>query len=79
MAGAAQDLFIIRALVLVPQEQRFHPRARQRELQLVRTVGGIHVDQRRAGPRAAHVHHDPLDAVGGPQAHAVAAANAERP
>ena len=79
VARAAQDLLVVGVLVLVPQEERLHARARERELQLVRAVGGIHVDQRRSGARAAHVHHDPLDAVGGPQAHAVAAADAERP
>ena len=75
----AQNLLVVGALVLVPQEQRLHPRPRQRELQFVRAVGWVHVHQRRARPRAAHVHHDPLGAVGGPQANAVAAPNAQRP
>ena len=79
MACAAQDLLVVGALVLVPQEERFHPRPCQRELQLVRAVGGIHIDQRRSGSCAAHVHHDPLNAVGGPEPHAIAATNAQRP
>ena len=79
MPRASQNLLVIGVLVLVPQEERLHARARQRELQLVRAVGGIHVDQRSPGPRATHVHHDPLDAVGGPQPHAVAAPDAQRP
>ena len=61
-----QDLFVIGALVLVPQEECLHPRTRERELQLVRAVGGIHVDQGRPRTCAAHVHHDPLNAVSGP-------------
>ena len=75
----AQNLLVIGPLVFVPQEQGLHARALQRELEFVGAVGGIHVDQRRSSPRAAHVHHNPLDAVGGPESHAVAAANAQRP
>ncbi len=79
VAGAAQNLFVVGVLVLVPEEERLHARAREGELQLVGAVGGVDVDQRGAGAGAAHVHHDPLDAVGGPEADAVAAADAERP
>ncbi len=79
VAGAAEDLFVVGALVFVPQEERLHARLLQRVLQLMGAVGGIHIDERRSGPGAAHVHRDPLDAVGGPQADAVAPPNAERP
>ena len=76
---AAQNLLVIGSLVLVPKEESLHARALQSELKFVGAVRGIHVDQRRSGPCAAHVHHDPLDAVGGPEAHAVATADAQRP
>ena len=76
---AAQNLLVIGALVLVPQKQRLHPRARQRELQFVRAVRGIYIHQRRSSPRAAHVQDDPLGAVGRPQSHTVSAADAQRP
>ena len=79
VAGAAQDLLVVGVLVVVPEEEGLHARAREGELQLVGAVGGVHVDQRGSGAGAAHVHHDPLDAVGGPEADAVALANAERP
>ena len=79
MASAFQDLFIVGSLVSVPQEQRLHARTRQRVSQLVGAIGGIYIDQGRAGPCATHVHHDPLHAVGGPQAHAIAMSNAKRP
>ncbi len=79
VSRSPQNLLVVGALILVPQKQRLHLRPCQRELQLVRTVGGIYIHQRRPGPRAAHVHHHPLDAVGGPQAHAVPAANPQRP
>ena len=79
MARAAENLFVVGALVLVPEEQRLHARAGERVLQFMRAIGGVHIDQRSAGPRAAHVQHDPLNAVGGPEADAVAAADAERP
>ena len=79
VTGAAENFFVVGVLVLVPEEERLHARAGKRELQLVRAVGGVDVDQRGAGAGAAHVHHDPLDAVGGPEADAVAAADAQRP
>ena len=80
VAGAAQNLLVVGALVFVPEEERLHARAFCRvNCELVGAVGGIDVDQRGAGAGAAHVHHDPLDAVGGPEADAVAAADAERP
>jgi len=74
-----ENLFVVGPFIAMPKEQCLHARTRERELQLVRAVGGVHVHQRRAGPRAPHVHHDPLDAVGRPQPHAVAAPNAQRP
>jgi len=45
----------------------------------VRAVSWVDVNQCRSSSRAAHVQHDPLDAVGGPDADAIAAADAERP
>jgi len=45
----------------------------------VGAIGGIYVDQRRAGTGRPHVHHDPLVAVGGPDADTVAATNAQSP
>ena len=42
-------------------------------------IGGVDVDQRGSSAGAAHVHHGPLDAIGGPDADAVAVPNAERP
>jgi hypothetical protein len=79
MARPAQNLLVVGVPVFVPKEERLHPRTRQRELQLVRAVCRVHIHQRRPGPRATHVHHHPLDAVGRPQAHAVATPNAQRP
>ena len=79
MARAAQNLLVIGVFVLVPQKERLHPGARERELQLVRAVRGIHIHQCRSGPRAAHVQDDPLHAVGRPQSHAVAAADTQGP
>src|ERR1039458_8626576 len=74
VAGAAEDLLVVGVPVLVPEEERLHARALQSELQLVGAVGGVDVDQCGSGAGAAHVHHDPFDAVGGPDADAVAAA-----
>ena len=41
----------IGVLVAAPEEERLHPRTGQRELQLVRAVGGVHVNQHDAGTR----------------------------
>ena len=79
VTGAAQDFRVIGALVAAPEEEGFHARAREGVLQLVRAVGGIDVDQRGAGTRCAHMHHQPLDAVGGPESDAIAFADAEGP
>ena len=79
VAGAGEDILIIGVLVLVPEEEGLHARAVECELQLVRAVGGVDVDQRGSGAGDAHVHHGPLNAVGGPDADTVAAAYAERP
>ena len=79
VAGAAEDLLVVGVAVLVPEEECLHARALQGELQLVGAVGGIDVDQGGSGAGGAHVHHHPLDAVGGPDADAVAAPYAQRP
>jgi len=52
---------------------------REGVLQFVRAVSWVDVNQCRSSSRAAHVQHDPLDAVGGPDADAITAADAERP
>ena len=79
MAGAVEDFGVVGALVLVPEEERFHARAREGVLQFVGAVGGVDVDESRTRSRAAHVQHDPLNAVGGPEADTVASADAKRP
>jgi len=79
VTGAAKNLLIVGVLVFVPEEEGLHARALQGVLQLVGAVGGVDVDQRGAGAGGAHVHHHPLDAVGGPDADAVSVTNAERP
>ena len=79
VARTAEDLFVVGALVFVPEEERLHPRASEGVAEFVGAVGGIHVDQGGSGAGAAHVHHDPFNAVGGPEADTIAAANAKRP
>ena len=79
VAGALENFVVVGVLVFVPEEESLHARAGERVLQFVRAVSGVDVDERRAGAGATHVHHDPLNAVGGPQADAIAAANAEGP
>ena len=79
VAGAFENFCVVGALVLVPEEEGLHARAGERVLQFVRAISGVDVDERGAGASATHVQHDPLDAVGGPQADAISAADAERP
>ena len=79
VAGAGEDILVVGVLVLVPKEERLHARALQGELQLVRAVGGVDVDQGSSGAGDAHVHDRPFNAVGRPETDAVAFADTERP
>ena len=59
VARAAQNLLVIGVLVLVPQEESLHPRARESEPQLVRPVGGLTLTSAapaRAQPMCSMIH-----------------------
>jgi hypothetical protein len=60
------------------QHQEAGPRLGERVLQLRRLVGGVDVDQDGAHSRGRVLDHDPLVPVGGPDADAVAPADAAR-
>jgi hypothetical protein len=77
VARFGQDLAIIRARVLLPQKQRADAGFLQHVAQFVRAVGGIHVDQHDSGARRRVLQEDPLDAVAGPDAGAVARAQSQ--
>jgi hypothetical protein len=79
VAGAVEDLFVVGALVLMPEEEGLHAGALEGELELVGAVGGVDVDEGGSGAGTTHVHHDPFNAIGGPDADAVAAPDAEGP
>jgi len=76
-AGFLQDFEIICACVALPQKHYFHAGFLERECQLVRAVCGIYIHEGRARPGAREVNDHPFDAVGGPEADAVATANTQ--
>ena len=79
VAGAGENILVVGVLVLVPEKERLHARALKGELQLVGAIGGVDVDQSRAGAGDAHVHHRPFNTIRRPDADAVAAADTESP
>ena len=77
IAGFGQDFAIVGARVLLPQEQRADAGLPQDVAQFVGAIRGIHVDQGHAGARRAVLEQNPLQAIGGPDAGAVAGAKAQ--
>ena len=45
VTGAFENFCVVGTLVLVPEEERFHPGAGERVLQFMGTIGGVDIDQ----------------------------------
>ena len=74
---SVEDGAIVGARVVLAQEEGADARLLQNVAEFVRAVGGVDVDQDDAGARGGVLHEDPLDAVAGPDAGAVAGRESE--
>ena len=72
VARFVEDVAVVGARIVLAQEEGADARLLQDVAQFVRAVGGIDVDQHDAGARGGVLQQDPLDAVAGPDADAVA-------
>ena len=77
LAAFFEDRAIVRAGVARVQEERANLGLAEDEAELVRTVGGIDVDQDHTGAGGAVLKEDPLETVDGPDADAVAGGQTE--
>ena len=77
VAGIVEDVAVVGARVALAEEEGADAGLLEDVAEFVRAVGGVDVDQDDAGAGGGVLHEDPLDAVAGPDAGAVAGGESE--